>query len=80
MWSSVALRAASTTQQSRKASKAQLHEPRREGGRERSRETGEQGKKDKERDRKKDIDKEKTGFKQYLKNIWRITQGNLRNS
>ena len=67
-------------EKSRKASKAQLHEPRREGGRERSRETGGQGKKDKEKDRKKDIDKEKTGFKQYLKNIWRITQGNLRNS
>ena len=80
MWSSVALRAASTTQQSRKASKAQLHEPRREGGREGSRETGQQGKKDKERDRKKDIDKEKTGSKQYLKHIWRITQANLRNS
>ena len=44
------------------------------------REAGKQGKKDKERDRKKDIDKEKTGFKQYPPNIWRITQGNLRNS
>ena len=71
MWSSVALRAASTTQQSRKASKAQLHEPRREGGREGSRETGQQGKKDKERDRKKDIDKERQALSntpKYLEN------------
>ena len=59
MWSSAALRAASTTQQSREVSKAQLHEP--QGGRVGERETGKQGNRGREikreRERETDIDK-----------------------
>ena len=54
MWSSATLRVASTTQQSREVSKAQLQE--RQGRRVGERETG---KRDKERDGETDIDKER---------------------
>jgi len=54
MWSSATLRVASTTQQSREVSKAQLHEP--QGGRVGERETG---KRDKERERETDKDRER---------------------
>ena len=55
MWSSAALRAASTTQQSREVSKAQLHEP--QGGRVGERETGKQGNRGREIKREREGDR-----------------------